>query len=335
MIHQVAVVILNYNGKHFLEQFLPEVCQYSLDHHVVVIDNGSNDDSVTWLQENYPDLQLVLLDKNLGFSGGYNQGLKCVEANYYILLNSDVAVTDGWIEPMLTLLESRPEIAACQPKLRSYHQPQAFEYAGAAGGFLDKYGYPFCRGRLFDSMEEDHGQYDDTTEIFWASGACLFVRANLYHQLGGLDEDFFAHMEEIDFCWRLKNAGYTIYYVGASTIYHVGGGTLAMNSPRKNFLNFRNNLALLYKNLPQEQLWSVLMSRLGLDLVAACYFLLKGKVGNFWTTCRAYVAFYSQLKHWRKKREKINPKISYQALFPKSIVYQYFLRKKRSFQELR
>ena len=244
---KTAVVILNWNGKKFLEQFLPYVIKHSSsDAEVIVADNASNDDSVEFLKNNYPEIQIINNNENGGFSKGYNEALSKIDAEYYVLLNSDIEVTENWIKPIIDLMDSDKSIAVCQPKLRSYHQKEMFEYAGAAGGFIDKYGYPFCRGRIFNSIEVDNGQYDDTCEVFWATGAAMFVRAELYHKFGGLDNDFFAHMEEIDFCWRLKNEGYKIMYCADSVVYHVGGGTLPKNSSRKTFLNFRNNFNLLY-----------------------------------------------------------------------------------------
>jgi GT2 family glycosyltransferase len=252
---KTAVVILNWNGRNFLETFLPSVLEYSARcADVIVADNASTDDSVAFLQEHYPQIRIIEHPKNGGFSKGYNDALKQIDAEYYILLNSDVEVTPNWITPVIEMMDADPSIAACQPKLRSFEDRSQFEYAGAAGGFIDAYGYPFCRGRIFDVLEEDRGQYDDACEVFWATGACLFVRADLYHALGGLDEDFFAHMEEIDFCWRLKNNGHKVMYCPDSTVYHVGGGALPKSSPRKTYLNFRNNLALLVKNLPSKRL---------------------------------------------------------------------------------
>ena len=246
-----AVVILNWNGKHMMEKFLPSVTAHtSGDAEVIIADNGSTDDSIEFLHTHYPDLRIIQLDQNYGFAEGYNRALAQIEADYYVLLNDDVEVTPHWVEPVIEQMQQNPLTAICQPKLLMYDQRDTFEYAGAAGGFIDRYGYPFCRGRLFDVVEKDHGQYDDPCEIFWASGAAMFVRADVWHQLGGLDGDFFAHMEEIDFCWRAKNKGYRVEYCPKSAIYHVGGGTLPKSNPRKTFLNFRNNLSMLYKNLP-------------------------------------------------------------------------------------
>lgn len=246
---KTAVVILNWNGRKFLKKFLPDVIKFSKkDAEVIVADNASTDDSVAVLKADFPEIRIIENKSNGGFAKGYNQALKLIDAEYYILLNSDIEVTENWINPVIELMESDKNIAACQPKIRSYHEKEKFEYAGAAGGFIDKFGYPFCRGRIFQSLEEDKGQYDDTVEIFWATGAALFIRAELYHKLGGMDDDFFAHMEEIDLCWRLKNEGYKIMYCPKSTVYHVGGGTLPTSSSWKTYLNFRNNFFLIYKN---------------------------------------------------------------------------------------
>ena len=265
-----AVVILNWNGKKMLERFLPSVTAHTQgDAEVIIADNGSTDDSLDFVRAQYPGLRIIELDKNYGFAGGYNRALQQVKADYYVLLNDDVEVTPGWIEPVVAQMQQHPDTAICQPKLLMYDQRDTFEYAGGAGGFLDKYGYPFCRGRMFTSLEQDNGQYNTPGEIFWASGAAMFVRADVWHQLGGLDDDFFAHMEEIDFCWRTHLAGYRVRYCPQSTVYHVGGGTLPKSSPFKTELNFRNNLSMLYKNLPVKRRGWVLAMRMWLDRVAA------------------------------------------------------------------
>ena len=271
----VAIVILNWNGKKLLQQYLPSVVKYSLGCDVIVADNGSDDDSVEYVQTNFPMVRIIKLDKNYGFTGGYNRALKQVYAQYYVLLNDDVEVTKGWVNPVIKMMQQDTQIAVCQPKLMSYVNKNKFEYAGAAGGYIDYLGYPFCAGRIFERTEDDNGQYDKPREIFWASGAAMFVRSDLFHALGGLDEDFFAHMEEIDFCWRAKNAGYKIMYCPDSTVYHYGGGTLNKISPRKTFLNFRNSLLLLYKNLPASKLQNVLNKRKYLDKLAAFVFYIK------------------------------------------------------------
>jgi hypothetical protein len=333
-IEQLAVVILNYNGKHFLEKFLPSVVRYSQPFAIYVADNASTDDSIDYLKANFPQIGLIELPENGGFSRGYNQALAQIKAKYYVLLNSDVEVTAHWITPVLKILEDNPQIAICQPKLKDFKYQNRFEYAGAGGGYIDKYGYPFCRGRLFSTLEDDQGQYEDEREVFWAGGACMFVRAEVYHALGGLDEAFFAHMEEIDLCWRAQNVGYLVYYNPQSQVYHVGGGTLPQSSPRKTFLNFRNNLALLYKNLPQKRLNRVLFARFWLDGLAMVYFIVQGKPRLAWVVVQAYVRFYGALKHWKMKRKINNPPARQKNIYPKSIVWQYFVQGKKKFNDL-
>ena len=331
---KVAVVILNFNGKRFLERFLPGVIAHSHDSaEIIVADNASSDDSVSFLGKKYPDIRLIQNVKNDGFSTGYNLALKQIEADYYILLNSDIEVTPNWIKPLIDLMEGDPLIAACQPKIRSLEQPELFEYAGAGGGFIDKFGYPFCRGRLFLHLEEDLGQYDDDLEVFWASGACMFVRADLYHKHGGLDDSFFAHMEEIDFCWRMKNQGFKIMYSGKSTVYHIGGGTLSKKSSRKTYLNFRNNLSLLYKNLPQKQLFRVIFLRLILDGVASLKFLFEAGFADFFAVMRAHLHFYRKLPQLRKKRSNIHPN-PVNRVYQKNVVFEHFVLKKKCFTSL-
>ena len=276
---KISVVILNWNGLGMLQKFLPKVVEYSAsqDVEVCVADNASTDDSCVWVENNFPEVRLVKLDKNYGFADGYNKALQQVEAEYVVLLNSDVEVTPHWLEPLVEYLDAHPEVAACQPKIRSERNKSFFEYAGAAGGYLDKYGYPFCRGRIFDVVEEDKGQYDAIQSIFWATGAALFIRLKIYRETGGLDGCFFAHMEEIDLCWRLRSRGLSIVCIPQSTVFHVGAATLKKENPRKTFLNFRNNLLMLYKNLPEKELKRVMFVRGVLDGVAALVFLLKGE----------------------------------------------------------
>lgn len=332
---KVAVVILNYNGRDFLRQFLPGVIQNvdSRTTEVIVADNASTDDSVSYMREHFPEIRLIINNSNGGFATGYNIALRQVEAEYYVLLNSDIEVTPQWIEPIITLMDANTDIAACQPKIRSYHQRDTFEYAGAAGGFIDKYGYPFCRGRLFQALETDTGQYDDNCEIFWATGACLFVRSSVYHQLGGLDDSFFAHMEEIDFCWRAKNQGYKIYCCPQSVIYHIGGGTLPKSSARKTYLNFRNNLSLLYKNLPSGSVFAILFYRILLDWIAALKFLFEGSIADFLAVIRAHFAFYRRIPKLHKERKKTTHK-RLNCIFKKNIVFAFFLNKKKKFSDL-
>ncbi len=330
----VAVVILNWNGKRFLERFLPSLIVHSKDHaEIIVADNASRDDSVAFVEKNFPSIRIIRNEKNGGFAWGYNEALKQVKTDYYILLNSDIEVTQNWIGPVIKLMESDPRIAACQPKILSYDDPVKFEYAGAAGGFIDKYGYPFCRGRLFQSLEEDNGQYDDTADIFWSTGACMFVRADVYHTMGGLDNDFFAHMEEIDFCWRLMNNGYRVMYCPESTVYHIGGGTLPKVSWRKTYLNFRNNFILLYKNLPDELLFEVFAKRLILDGIAATKFLVTAGVKDFFAVVKAHFSFWGSLKKTREKRRKLQHG-PLKNVYRKNIVFEYYLRGKKKFSDL-
>jgi GT2 family glycosyltransferase len=331
---KVAVVILNWNGKKFLEQFLPFVIRYSKEvAEIVVADNASTDDSIEFIRSNFPEVRLVINSTNGGFSKGYNDALKQIDAEYYVLLNSDIEVTENWIEPVIRLMDSDPLIAACQPKLLSYYEKNKFEYAGAAGGFIDKFGYPFCRGRLFLTLEEDKGQYDDTQEIFWATGACMFVRSSFYHAYGGLDEDFFAHMEEIDFCWRMRNYGYKIMYCPGSKVYHIGGGTLPKSSARKTYLNFKNNFTLLYKNLPKNRVIPVFSVRLILDGIAAFKFLLEGGFKDFIAVTRAHFSFYRRFRTIRRKR-KLQKQNHLNLIYKGSIVMDYYLSKKKKYSEL-
>lgn len=304
---------------------------------MIVADNASTDDSVAWLREHFPQVRIVQNAVNGGYAKGYNDALKTIEAEYYVLLNSDIEVTANWINPVIALLDADPEVAACQPKIRAYHQKEHFEYAGAGGGFIDKWGYPFCRGRMFDTFEKDNGQYNDTCEIFWATGACLFVRAEAYHRCGGLDEDFFAHMEEIDLCWRMKNAGMKIMYCGESTVYHVGGGTLSKLSPQKTFLNFRNNLVLMAKNHAPGYFPLKLFLRLCLDGIAGIKFLLSGDGRHCWAVLRAHFAFYGSIGKTMAKRRAMKKQItkySASAVYDGNIVYEYFLKGRKHFSDL-
>lgn len=328
-----TVVILNFNGVDYLRKFLPTVIQYSGDAEIVVADNASGDDSVAFMKQQFPQIKLLENDTNEGFAGGYNWALSQIEAKYYVLLNSDIEVTKGWIEPVIELMESDNRMAACQPKIRSIFQKDHFEYAGASGGFIDRWGYPFCRGRIFEDIEEDHGQYDDVREVFWATGACLFVRADVYHKLGGLDEDFFAHMEEIDFCWRAKNKGYKIMVQPASVVYHVGGGTLPKSSARKTYLNFRNNFMLLYKNLPQNRLWKVLVSRLFLDGLAGIRFLMQGNFQDVVAIVRAHFYFYEHLGVLKRKRAKLEQK-QVSGVYRGSLIFARFFKGIKTFRAL-
>lgn len=349
----IAIVILNWNGRSMLERFLPSVLRYSLmdspseagwqvpnaaplelTSQVIVADNGSTDDSVHFLRQRYPNLPLILLDKNYGFAEGYNRALQQVEADYYILLNSDVEPTPHWIQPVVAMMERDWRVAIAQPKLLMYDRRDTFEYAGAAGGYIDSFGYPFCRGRLFTTLERDHGQYDDEADIFWASGAAMFVKAKVWRKIGGLDPDFFAHMEEIDFCWRAKNAGYHVRYCPRSTVFHVGGGTLPKSSPFKTHLNFRNNLSMLYKNLPTSRLRRVIQLRLVLDWVAALKFLLEGHWGEFKAVSKAHREFLALRPQLREKRQRLSHH-TVSALYQGHILLEYFLRGRKTFTALR
>ena len=331
-----AVVILNWNGKKMLERFLPSVTAHTQgDAEVIIADNGSTDDSLDFVRAQYPGLRIIELDKNYGFAGGYNRALQQVKADYYVLLNDDVEVTPGWIEPVVAQMQQHPDTAICQPKLLMYDQRDTFEYAGGAGGFLDKYGYPFCRGRMFTSLEQDNGQYNTPGEIFWASGAAMFVRADVWHQLGGLDDDFFAHMEEIDFCWRAKNAGYRVEYCPQSTVFHVGGGTLPKSNPRKTYLNFRNNMALLYKTLPKHRLAWVMCSRIVLDYVAGFKFLMERKPKEFSAVVDAHKAFYKWLPQLKKKRQGLKQQSRVSGMYQGLLLIDYYLLGKKKYSDLK
>jgi GT2 family glycosyltransferase len=331
--NKIAVVILNWNGKSFLEKFLPSVVKHSIEAKIIVADNASTDDSISFLEKTYPSIDIIKLEQNYGFAGGYNKALKQVDSEYYILLNSDVEVTENWLAPMLKMLDNDKNIVACQPKIKDYNNKDSFEYAGASGGFIDKYGYPFCRGRIFDYLEKDTNQYDEPIEIFWASGAALFIRAQEYNQIGGLDEFYFAHMEEIDLCWRLKNEGHKIMVCPSSTVYHVGGGTLNKINPRKTFLNFRNSLLTLYKNLPKNERFVKIFIRLNLDAIAGLKFLLDGKPTHALAIIRSHFAFYSAIfQNKIKKTDVVNPNLN--GMINISIVKKHFINKSKTFNEL-
>lgn len=300
------MVILNWNGEEMLRRFLPSVVEHSIGEgvEVCVADNGSTDASVQMLRATFPTVRLIELDNNYGFAEGYNRALEQVEAEYVVLLNSDVEVTPHWLDPLVNFMDEHPEVAACQPKLLNQRNKSYFEYAGAAGGYLDKYGYPFCRGRIFEVVEEDKGQYETIETVLWVSGAAMFIRLRDYQNVGGLDKDFFAHMEEIDLCWRLKSRGKELVYVPQSKVYHVGGATLNKDNPRKTLLNFRNNLLMLYKNLPDSELNSVLRVRRCLDILAALVFFLKGERGNARAVFRARNEFQKMVGLYKSVREE-------------------------------
>lgn len=332
--YSVAVVILNWNGLNLLKQFLPGVVEYSRPYQVVVADNASTDESVAWIKENFPEIQIVINVSNGGYAKGYNDALKDVRADYFVLLNSDVEVTPGWLDPLVKLMEN-PEIVGCQPKILAQQRKDEFEYAGAAGGFIDKHHFPFCRGRIVDAFEKDEKQYDYSVPIFWASGACLFIRSEVFHLLQGFDERFFAHFEEIDLCWRAQRLGGHFVVEPKSVVYHVGGSTLSYNNPRKTFLNFRNNLLMIHKNQP-TLLWWVLFRRLCIDGIAGIYFLLKGNFKHFWAVLRAHFSFYGMLGSSMRERKKwkhlkIKPTV---GVYHGSIIWAKYVQKVKKFTDL-
>ncbi|MDR0618961.1 MAG: glycosyltransferase family 2 protein [Bacteroidales bacterium] len=333
---KIAVVILNWNGKHFLKKFLPALLEYTACEgtEIIIADNASSDNSVEFLQQNYPSLRVIQNSTNEGFAGGYNTALKQIDAEYYVLLNSDIEVTPNWVEPVIALMDSDKNIAAAQPKILSYYNRDEFEYAGAAGGFIDCLGYPFCRGRIFFNLERDKKQYDNVCEIFWATGAVLFVRADLYHSIGGLDVDFFAHQEEIDFCWRAKNKGYKIMYCPHSVIYHIGGGTLPKSSARKTYLNFRNNYALLYKNLLKNKFYKVIILRFPLDVLASLTFLIKGNFKEFLSVYKALGGFLKMRKKNRQKWSELVRREYPSGIYRRSIVLKHYLGGVKKFCQL-
>ena len=337
---KIAVVILNWNGRKMLERYLSNVLTYSQeDATVVVADNASTDDSVEWLRQHHPDVPLIVLEKNWGFADGYNQALAHIEAEYYVLLNSDVEVTHHWLTPLVEFMDSHADVAACQPKLLAVHDHDSFEYAGACGGFIDRYGYPFCRGRIFDTVEQDNGQYDTAAEVLWATGACLMVRTNDYWEVGGLDGRFFAHNEEIDLCWRLRQRGRKVYCLPDSQVYHVGGGTLPKSNPHKTYLNFRNNLTMLYKNLPDNEWHKVSRMRFVLDYVAALkMLLLEHNVGEFKAVLRARKDFHRWKHDFDDDRRTIlSGRVEKSPLAcrqPYSILWQYYMKGKKNYSQL-
>lgn len=328
----LAVVILNWNGKKLLERYLPSVITHSENAKIYVVDNASTDDSLEYLSQTFPEIIILKNASNLGFAGGYNEALKYVEEDIYVLLNNDVEVTQGWLKGMLSLFETSDKIAAIQPKLKSIQHPTKFDYAGAAGGFIDALGYPFCRGRIFDDIEEDKGQYDTDVEIFWASGACFAIRKECFKEAGGFDESYFAHQEEIDLCWRLKNLGYSIWCASKSEVYHQGGGTLSSTSPRKTFLNFRNSLNTLLKNSEKNPI-PILFLRMILDGIAAIRFLVQGQFSHFSAIFHAHFSFYSFIPEMLKKRKQLRKKK--QDFYVVSIVWHNFVRKTRCFSQLK
>ncbi|HCM59426.1 MAG TPA: hypothetical protein DIS74_03450 [Bacteroidales bacterium] len=337
---KTAVVILNWNGRSFLEQFLPEVVKHTLapETEVIVADNGSEDDSVEWVTTNQPEVRVISLGSNHGYAGGYNRALKQIEAEFYILLNSDVLVEAGWAEKLITFMVMHPNVGACQPKIRSYSNTGSFEYAGAAGGYIDRLGYPFCRGRIFETIEDDHGQYNDTREIFWASGSCIAVRGAAFDQCDGFDESFFVHMEEIDLCWRMQNAGYTVCYFPHSVVYHVGGGTLGYGSPAKIYYNFRNSLIMLAKNLPAKHLHRTILARQLLDGLAWLMLLVREGRPAAAAVVRAHRDFRRQQSAIKTFRTLTpNPGIFHtpHTVMNKYLLFEYYIRGRKKFPELK
>ena len=332
----ISVVILNWNGSAMLQRFLPSVIRYSEEAEIIVADNGSTDHSIDLLQEKFPSVRILPFRENYGFAEGYNRAIQQIETPYVLLLNDDVEVTPHWLQPLLAFMNHHPEVAACQPKILSETNRELFEYAGACGGFIDHLGYPYCRGRIFNHVEKDRGQYDQVCPIFWATGAALLVRTDVFRKEGGLDKRFFAHMEEIDFCWRLRSRNYGIYCIPQSTVYHVGGGTLPKSHPRKTFLNFRNNLLMLYKNLPEERLNSTLRIRYFLDLVAALKMLLSGQVKESMAIVKALRTFF-KIRHDFDRERKENLRKQQLKDIPEmrneSLLVAFYLKKKKKFED--
>lgn len=336
---KVAIVILNWNGAKLLEEFLPSVIEHSPADRseIVVADNGSTDNSLALLQEKFPSVRIISLDRNYGFAEGYNRAIREIDNEYVVLLNSDVEVTEGWLDAPLSALEADPAIAAAQPKILSWHNKNYFEYAGAAGGYMDIYGYPYCRGRVLYLVEKDLGQYDTTADILWATGACLFIRTDIYKAVGGLDAGFFAHQEEIDMCWRLRSRGYRLVCTPQSVVYHVGGATLQAESPRKTFLNFRNNLLMIYKNLPERDLKRVMRARFFLDYIAAAKFLLCGHARNAKAVYDARKAFHKMRAEYAARREEnlaLTTLADIPELMRRSLILSFYLRGRKTFTQL-
>lgn len=327
---KIAVVILNWNGAKLLNDFLPSVVLHSQEATIYLADNNSTDGSIIFVQQNYPQIKIIKNEGNFGYAKGYNIALQQVEEPYYCLLNSDVEVTKNWLVPILEIFENQPQTAIIQPKILDWKNKEFFEYAGAAGGFIDQYGYPYCRGRIFDTVEKDLGQYNDTREIFWASGACFFIRKNIFKQLNGFDDSFFAHQEEIDLCWRSFNLGHKTIYSSKSIVYHVGGATLNESNPKKTFLNFRNSLLMLTKNLPKNKLFKIIFIRLLLDGLAGIQFILKGKFNHCWAIVKAHFYYYHLLNSTLKKRTSVQQLNYYHS---KSIVYSYFIKGGKVFED--
>lgn len=335
---QVAVVILNYNGADTLRRFLPSVTKYSPDSEVYVADNGSSDNSCNVVRDEFPTVHLIELDKNYGFAEGYNRALAQIKEEYVVLLNSDVEVTPDWIAPMADILNTNPDVAACQPKILSYNNRHLFEYAGAAGGYIDKWGYTYCRGRIFGTVEEDNGQYDDVADVFWATGAALMIRNDEYKHNGGLDSRFFAHMEEVDLCWRLRSRGKRLVCVPESRVFHVGGATLSKDNPRKTYFNFRNNLLMIYKNMPNDRLTAVMLFRKFFDNIAAIKFLFTSNVNAFKAVRKARRDFRDMKEEFAAARSENMRRATGEKLpemFSKSILAQYYIKFHHKYSSLR
>ena len=330
---KLAVVILNWNGRSLLEEFLPSVVEHSGDYHIHIIDNGSTDDSVAYLKTNFPEINLIEFEENMGYTQGYNLGLKKIDAEIFCLLNNDVMVTDSWTKPVIEAFEKDPDLAVVQPKILDYKSQDSFEYAGAAGGYIDKFGFPYCRGRLFQTVEQDLGQFSQTADIHWASGACLFIRKEIFLAENGFEASFFAHMEEVDLCWRIRNKEYKIVYCGDSTIFHRGASTLSHASTRKTYLNFRNSLFMLMRNLPSSFLYGTLFLRLVLDGIAALKFFFEAKPRHSYAIFKAHLDFYRHGSRLIKQRKNLpaSPKKYYHK---RSIVWAYFVLRKRTFSSL-
>lgn len=331
---KTAIVILNWNGQKLLEQFLPSVVNFSSEFaEIYIADNASTDDSIKYVQEFYPSIKIIENTTNEGYAKGYNDALSSIEADIYCLLNSDVEVTENWLKPILEVFKTDDKTAIIQPKLLDFKDKGKFEYAGAAGGFLDLYGYPYCRGRIFNNLETDRSQFNDISDIFWASGACLFIRSKIYHQLEGLDEDYFAHQEEIDLCWRVQNIGYKVKYVGNSTVFHIGGATLQETNPHKTYLNFRNSLLNVVKNVPKKWFLFVIFSRLILDGIAGIKFLIELRPIHTFAILKAHISFYKNFIKFLGKRKKLQKKQDYNL--HTSIVWQYFILGRKKFKDLK
>lgn len=336
---KTAVVILNWNGEKYLNQFLPILLEHTQipDVELIVADNASTDNSLLLLAEKFPTVRTIVFDRNYGFAGGYNKALSQIEAEYYVLLNSDVEVTANWLSSMLEYMEQNKDVAACQPKIRSFYNRTYFEHAGASGGFIDYLGFPFCRGRVIGKVEEDKGQFDTVADVFWATGACLLIRSEVFHKVGGLDDAFFAHMEEIDLCWRMNSRGYRIVCLPQSTVYHVGGGTLHVEHPRKTYLNFRNNLLMLYKNLPHKSLKKILFWRCVIDYAAAFQLFITGKPKNARSVIQARKDFKTMLPDFENKRKEnilYATRTDYPEMLKKNIVFEYYFKRNQTYNQL-